>query len=446
MNHSGLSGFASNQAPPSTLAAQLVDNISTPAARSSHPDETAELKRLFSIIERIKDRPDLLKTDQERIEHNHLLIYVYTRVALDGLQWDNPFAKTAAQVAEASKALSFLQVTITETPDVLKYKAEDKAFLFRDQEPLWLWLLPRILRMLGSEHCQALTPAIERFCGFILDVVNHNTSLWDLGPPIFLFFQTTFAAIIAALRDAHVPEEDEKDYTQGFELTLAPSPRLRQAIGQLNSASQQRCSYTLATLQHAVNHISSLLHIAKSAIVTDDAQSGSQSPSSTPFEHHLVWLLDCLASFNQVLVRCRNAADVPVLTVIQTCLDLVKGCEPNSTVEGVSEILSQQIYSVMVTSCSGAFEMSRQLLAAAEHSSTTLYTLCLALLQLARAATMHKPVARLVKGLLLQPLKTFTSDYHALGHGTDLWVNTGPAFIRRRLLTCSSDYLSFSRH
>jgi serine/threonine-protein kinase ATR len=433
MNHTGLNEFASNQAPPSTLAAQLVDNISTPTARSSHPDETAELKRLFSVIERVKDDPDLLKTDQERIEHNHLLIYVYTRIALDGLQWDNPFTKTATQVAEASKALSFLRVTITETPAVLKYKA-DKAFLFRDQEPLWLWLLPRLLRMLGSEHCQGLTSAIERFCVFILNVVNGNPCLWDLGPHFLLFLQTTFAAVIARLRDAHIPDGDEEDHTDGFKLTLPPSPTLQQAIGQLDSMSQQRCSYTLTSLQHAVNHATSLLHIAKTAIVPN-AQSEASNSSNTAFEHHLGWLLDCLISLNQVLIRCRNAADVPVLTVVETSIDLVKGCVLNSASESVSEMVSQQIYSVMVTSCSGAFEMSRQLLAAAEHSSTTLYTLCLALLQLARAATMYKPVARLVKGLLLQPLKAFTSDYHALGHGTDLWVNTSLTSIANPSLT-----------
>lgn len=430
MNHPGLNGLASNQPPPSTLAAQLVDNISTPAARSSHPDETAELKRLFSVIERIKDQPDLLKTDQERIEHNHLLIYVYTRVALDGLQWDNPFAKTATQVAEASKALNFLQVTISETPAVLQYKAEAKSFLFRDQEPLWLWLLPRILRMLGSEHCHSLTPVIERFCELIFDVVSRNSSVWDLGPQILLYFQTIFTAVIAQLKDAHIPDEEQGDETEGFELTLAPSPTLQQAIGQLSLVSQQRCSYTLSSLQHAVNHVTSLLHIAKNAIVPD-AHAGESSPPKSAFEHLVIWLLDCLETLNQVFIRYKIAADVPVLAVVETCLDIMKGGELSQTVKGISEIVSQQVYSVMVISCSWAFGMSRELLAAAEQSSITLYTLCLALLQVGQAVVMHKPTARLVKSLLLPPLKTFTSDYHILGHGTDLWVSASPIFFHR---------------
>jgi serine/threonine-protein kinase ATR len=432
LNHSASNGFANfaNQPPPSTLAAQLVDNISTPAARSSHPDETNELKRLFSVIERIKDQPDLLKTDQERIEHNHTLIYVYTRVALDGLQWDNPFIKNAKQVSEASKALNFLQVTITETPAVLKYAADDKAFLFRGQEPLWLWLLPRVLRMLGSEHCLSLTPAIERFCGFILDAMNRNTYLWDLGPHVMLFLQTTFAAIIVHLGQTHIREDDEEDNAdQSFELTVAPNSTLQHSVGVVDPVSQQRCSYTISSLQQAINHVTALLHILKNSILPAETPSSSTNTSISAFasyQHHVVWLLDSVASLNQVFIHCRNAADVPVLVVVETCVDIVNAYDRNSNLEGISEMVCQQMYGVMITACSGAFEMSRQLLATADRCPGTQYTLCSALLKLARAATIFKPVARLIKGQLLRPLKTFTSDYHALGHGTDLWVSFIP--------------------
>lgn len=431
VTHGTSNGFAGNfvnQPPPSTLAAQLVDNISTPKARSSHPDETNELKRLFSVIERIKDQPDLLRTDQERIEHNHILIYVYTRIALDGLQWDNPFAKNENQAAEAAKALNFLQVTITETPAVLKYTAEDKAFLFRGREPLWLWLLPRVLRMLGSEQCTSLTPAIERLCVFVVDVVNKNTHLWDIGPHMMLFFQTTATAIAAHIAQLHISGEDEGDIENvAFEpLKLVPSPALQHAVGSLDASSARLCTYTMASLQQAVNHIAALLHVLKTSILppeTPDSLTNISCSTFPPFQHHLVWLLDFVASLNQVFLRCGGAdIDIPVLATVVTCLDIVNAHGRVPSADGISEMVTQQMYGVLVTSSSGCLEMSRHLLATAERIPETQYTLCLALLKIARAVTSIKPVVGLIKSHLLRPLKTFTSEYRALGHGTDLWV------------------------
>jgi len=156
-----------NMGPPSTLAAQLVETIS-PSATSSRPDETQELKRLFGIIERVKNHPDLLRTPEEHIAHNHMLIYVYTRVALDGLRWDEPFADRALLCAEALKAINFLKVTIKETPEVLGYSTDGKAFLFRGHEPLWLWILPKVLKLLGHPSCTSLAVAIEGLCSFII--------------------------------------------------------------------------------------------------------------------------------------------------------------------------------------------------------------------------------------------------------------------------------------
>ncbi|ROW10606.1 hypothetical protein VMCG_01625 [Cytospora schulzeri] len=152
--------------PPSTLAAQLVGNIST-SARSSRPDESSELKRLFEVIERVKNEPGALKTLDERVEHNHMLIYVYARVVLEGLKWDDPFADWEQLKADALKAVHFLKVTIPETPTVLNFTTDGTTFLHRGTEPLWVWLFPKLLRMLGHPKCAALTSALESLFHFI---------------------------------------------------------------------------------------------------------------------------------------------------------------------------------------------------------------------------------------------------------------------------------------
>lgn len=176
-------------APPSTLAAQLVGNIST-TARSSRPDESSELKRFFETIERVKNDPESLKTLEDRIEHNHLLIYVYACVVLEGLKWDDPFADRGQLTSEALKALRFLKVTIQETPLVLNYTVNDDEFLRRGTEPLWAWLFPKVFRMLGHPQCPSLNSPLEDFFNFIFISTIKSAGLWALCDLLYAYLQT----------------------------------------------------------------------------------------------------------------------------------------------------------------------------------------------------------------------------------------------------------------
>lgn len=185
----GMNDAAANGGPPpSTLAAQLVGDIST-TARSARPDETSELKRLFEAIETVKNDPDLLKTSAERIEHNHTLIYVYTRVVLEGLKWDDPFAARERLKEEALKAIQFLKVTIQETPTVLNYVTDGKTFLHRGEEPLWVWLFPKLLRMLGHPHCLVLSDVLQSFFHYILDISSKSGGLWNSCGLMYSYLQ-----------------------------------------------------------------------------------------------------------------------------------------------------------------------------------------------------------------------------------------------------------------
>ncbi|TDZ36272.1 Protein kinase rad3 [Colletotrichum trifolii] len=130
------SGTAATAAPPSTLAAQLVENISA-STKSTRSEENAELRRLFSTIEKIKNEPELLRTLEQRTEHNHMLIYVYARVVLEGIKLDDPFPDRSHLRNEALKAINFLRITIEETPGVLLYCEDGNRYVFRGQEPLW---------------------------------------------------------------------------------------------------------------------------------------------------------------------------------------------------------------------------------------------------------------------------------------------------------------------
>ncbi|RYP22475.1 hypothetical protein DL767_009047 [Monosporascus sp. MG133] len=182
------------QPPPSTLAAQLVENISA-STRSSRPDETAELSKLIGIIERVKDEPDNLKTREERVGHNHMLIYVYARVTLEGLKWDDPFADRVHLRSEALGAINFLKVAVAETPEVLLATSDPGRFLFRGREPLWIWIFPKVLKMLGYNNSVDLAAAIELFFQTVFSVACRSTALWSFIPQFLDYLKLNFTAL-----------------------------------------------------------------------------------------------------------------------------------------------------------------------------------------------------------------------------------------------------------
>lgn len=181
---------AANGPPPSTLAAQLVENISA-STKSTRSDENAELKRLFAVIQKIKNKPELLRTPEERTEHNHMLIYVYSRVVLEGIKLDDPFADRNHMRNEALKAINFLKVSIEETPGVLNYTTDGKEFVFRGDGPLWIWVFPKVLRLLGHPRCLELTSAIEGFFRFLIVTITRAGSMWPLLSSILCYLRET---------------------------------------------------------------------------------------------------------------------------------------------------------------------------------------------------------------------------------------------------------------
>lgn len=166
------------QPPPSTLAAQLVENISTSTSgASTKSTENGELKRLFSVIENIKNNPDLLQTSEDKTRHNHMLIYVYFRAVLDALRPDDPFLDKERIRAEGSKAIHFLKLAVVETPLVLVCSADPDEFLSRGSEPLWTWAFPKVLRLLGHPQYQELSEPMINLCQCIFRVTSRHAQL-----------------------------------------------------------------------------------------------------------------------------------------------------------------------------------------------------------------------------------------------------------------------------
>ena len=142
--------------PLSTMAAQLINNlsgVSTPR-QSDQDDLKALMVEVSSAENSSTDFPSL----EAKLEHKHKLIYVFTRTLLEKLTEDDPFMDVQKVVAQAYEALDVFIAIMKETPGVLAYVLRRGSNLHhRGQEPLWIWLFPRILALLGRQHCEKLT-------------------------------------------------------------------------------------------------------------------------------------------------------------------------------------------------------------------------------------------------------------------------------------------------
>ncbi|PSR90721.1 phosphatidylinositol 3 [Coniella lustricola] len=372
-----------NGAPPaSSLAAELVGNIST-AARSNRPDENSELKRLFEQIEAVKNNPDSLKSAHERVEHNHVLIYVYACVVLEGLKWDDPFANTKQLCADAEKAIRFLRVTIQETPAVLNLTTPRGTFLRRGPEPLWVWLFPKLLKMLGRSKCLALTSALNSFFVFVLVGASKSAGLWNICEPLYGYLQANFRSIVTYLDSGFTTDRGlDLELPQSGFLDSLLSPEAEPSLG---------CLYSLVDCSHAIQHAYCLLTILhKSAL-----QISRPEQQVVSLNEHLPWLVDSLAAVNQEQKRWQAHCNYDPTPFLQLALDM------SASVSDLEVVLLQKLDAIIVFLTADLAELYIE----TKHNRSDAYlanrTLSFALVHLADAATQSRPVSKLVAAQLL---------------------------------------------
>lgn len=122
-----------------------------------------------------------------RTVYNHVLVYLCTRVVLDAINWEDLSKDRSYLKGEVRKFIYFFKVTIYETPEILNYTTDD--FLFRGREPLWMWILPKILRLLGDDRCGAISGELEEFCKFVVMMARETTSLRKQAELMIQYFQ-----------------------------------------------------------------------------------------------------------------------------------------------------------------------------------------------------------------------------------------------------------------
>lgn len=176
------------EALPSTLAANLVNNLS--GVRKPPRKDEQELRKLLLEVSENEEAVDGASSTEAVIEHHYKLIYAVTSLALEELTTDDPFADEEQLLEQASDGLDALIGAIKETPAVLAHTASDRIeFRSASKFPLWIWLFPRLLALVGMERCQVLQLKIRALFMVAFATVPKSQQLWSLNSALFCYLQ-----------------------------------------------------------------------------------------------------------------------------------------------------------------------------------------------------------------------------------------------------------------
>jgi len=152
--------------PPSTLAAQIVQN-QTRRAASPKNGESATFTQL---LQEILSNPDAARQETD-VNVNVQLINVVAEAGLGPLFQDNPFAQLDLLISQAKDSISVIERTIKQQPEVLLTPVS------KDGPQLVLLLLARASAASGRPKCQDVP--ISRLLDTAITALMLSSDLWQ---------------------------------------------------------------------------------------------------------------------------------------------------------------------------------------------------------------------------------------------------------------------------
>jgi len=170
-----------NVPPPSTIAAQIVQNATY---HHAHQDSAAKV----SFGELVKEFLQHPNTDDEPEPQLVALISVIAEAGIEGLFKDDPFAQDQ-QRQQGIDSISALQVIIQKKPHLL-ISAKDGGGDGNPQPPLFVWLFPKLLGLMTHITLQPLHQHVQELLGLCLDALSRASSLWRHATSLALLYRS----------------------------------------------------------------------------------------------------------------------------------------------------------------------------------------------------------------------------------------------------------------
>jgi serine/threonine-protein kinase ATR len=161
-------GYASHVPPPSTIAAQIVQNASNLHARH---DAAAKVS-FGELVKEFLQHPSTDEPDPQLVA----LVCVIVEAGLEGLFKDDPFAQDQ-QRQQGIDSISALVLIIQKKPHLL-VSTKDAHKDGSPQPPLLVWLFPKLLGLMLHVTLQPLHEHAQYLLQLCLNVLMRNPSFW----------------------------------------------------------------------------------------------------------------------------------------------------------------------------------------------------------------------------------------------------------------------------
>ncbi|KAI7532015.1 hypothetical protein KC331_g13797, partial [Hortaea werneckii] len=191
--------------PPSTLAAQIVQNQARPG-NTQQPQHNGDSNTLSGLLHEMLHNP--AAAQETNVAVNVQLVNVVAEAGLGPLASEDPFAQLDHLLAQAKDSIAVIEKTVSRQPEVLFTPVSN------DGPQLLLPLLTRTVAICGRPQCSDLPAAT--FLDGLIRVLIASTEIWQQAKLLQQICQDIVDETLTSL-------EAQADSSSGVAIMLPPT-------------------------------------------------------------------------------------------------------------------------------------------------------------------------------------------------------------------------------
>ena len=160
---------ANGNPPPSTIAAQIVNN----ASNINGPEEPATKVAFSQLLQEYLNDPS---TDESNSQLNAQLVAVVAEAGLDPLLQHNPFSQDLP-ILQAIDSIAAIKLTIERRPHLL-LTVKDRGDDASNGPALFIRLFPKLLGLLGHPDLELIQESLHDLLRTCIDMLYRKPDMW----------------------------------------------------------------------------------------------------------------------------------------------------------------------------------------------------------------------------------------------------------------------------
>lgn len=206
-------------------------------------------------------------------------------------------------------------------------------------------------------------------------------------------------------------------HTKAFKtITLPSTTILDDILGKNASHFAKGISYNISDSTHALSQATSLTNVLGYPLLSQD----STFRYLLSWSENKFWLLDVLLDLRHVQKRWELSCNTRPMALIGKVLEIAHGTLRSDEAD---KALRNKAFTLLVLLCGDMVTSPGELILDDDAGLHARVTYCKALAAIAKASLWHRAIGRLAESKLVNELVLLSSQYAAIGEGTDVWVS-----------------------